>query len=58
MFFPRRPGEPELRFLAGLLASLDDTPAEEVEAGLKSADRLDLVELVMEVEEALRPGHR
>jgi hypothetical protein len=57
MFFPRRPGEAKTRFLAGLLASLDDRPEEEMEAGLKSADELDLVELVMEVEEALRPGH-
>lgn len=54
MFFPRRPGQSETNFLAALAAPLYGMSAEEVEAGLQSADSLDLVEVVMEIEEAIR----
>jgi hypothetical protein len=57
MFFPRRPGESERGFLARLLGPLYNVSAEEMEGALRSVDDLDLVELVMEVEEALRSGH-
>jgi hypothetical protein len=56
LFFVRQPGESSLRFLAGLVAPLEEMPIEQTEAALKSADRLDLVEVVMEVEAALRAG--
>ncbi|HJZ57062.1 MAG TPA: hypothetical protein VKE74_18980 [Gemmataceae bacterium] len=56
MFFLRRPGESECCFLAALVGRLDGVSAEEMEVGLKTADRLDLVEIVMEVEEAIRSG--
>jgi hypothetical protein len=58
MFLPRRPGESERGFLARLVGPLYNMSAEEMEVALRSADRLDLVEFVMEVEEALRSGHR
>jgi hypothetical protein len=56
MFFPRRPGESERRFLACVTGPHYGLAAEEMEVGLRSADRLDLLELVIEVEEALRSG--
>ena len=56
MFFVRRSGESECRFLAALAGPLFGVSAEEMEVGLTSADHLDLVEFVLEVEEALRPG--
>jgi hypothetical protein len=56
LFFPRRPDEPQCRFLASLSAPLYGLPAEEVEAGLESADFLDLIEVVVDIEEALRSG--
>ncbi len=56
LFFVRRAGQSKLRFLAALLAPLEGLSVEELEVGLQSADRLDLVELVLEVEEALRSG--
>jgi hypothetical protein len=56
MFFMRRAGQTQLRFLATLAAPLYGASADEQEVGLRSADHLDLIELVTEIEEALRPG--
>lgn len=52
MLFPRRPDESASDFLAPLC----DVSVERMEAFLKNADDLDLVEFVMEVEETLRAG--
>lgn len=54
LFFPRRPGETDRAFLARLAAPLYGGSAEEIEATLRGADRLDLVEFVMELEQSLR----
>src|SRR5262245_19919068 len=54
LFFVRQPGQSPRRFLAALAARLYGTPVDQEEAGLKSADSLDLVEVVMELEAALR----
>jgi len=56
LFFVRQPGESALRFLAGLTAPLYGEPVERMETALKSADFLDLVEVVLEVEATLRSG--
>jgi hypothetical protein len=56
MFFARRPGESERGFLAALAGPLHGMSAREMETVLASADFLDLVELVMELEEAIRSG--
>lgn len=52
MFFPRRPGESASDFLAVLC----DAPTEQMEVALRTADHLDLVELVVELEEAAKSG--
>jgi hypothetical protein len=57
LFFPRRPGESELGFLASLAGPLCGTSAEQMEAVLRSADRLDMVEIILDVEDAMRSGH-
>jgi hypothetical protein len=56
MFFLQQPGQSEYGFLAALAAPLYGVPAEELETGLKHADSLDLVEVVLELEEAMRSG--
>lgn len=56
LFFPRRHGESRYSFLAALAGPLYGMSAEEMEPGLASADCLDLVEIVMDVEEAMRAG--
>lgn len=56
MFFLQRPGESKYSFLAALAAPFFGLPAHELEAGLKSADNLDMVEVIMEIEEAVRSG--
>jgi hypothetical protein len=56
LFFARRPGQTALGFLASLAAPLYGEPAEKLEAGLRGADDLDLVEFIQEVEEGLRGG--
>jgi hypothetical protein len=56
MFFLQHPGQSQYSFLAALAAPLYGTSAEELEAGLKGADSLDLVEFVMEIEEAMKSG--
>jgi hypothetical protein len=58
LFFLRRRGESRLSFLAGLAGPLYGMSAAEVGIGLASADSLDLVEILMDVEEALRTGRR
>jgi hypothetical protein len=54
MFFVRRPGQSRYGFLAALLAPLHGLSTDEMEALLKGADSLDLVEMVLDVEDALR----
>jgi hypothetical protein len=56
VFFIRQPGQTSSGFLAALAGSLYGTSAEEMEVMLKGADSLDLVEIVMEIEEAMRPS--
>jgi hypothetical protein len=56
LFFLRRPGESAPRFLAALVGRLCGLSAEEMEAGLQDADCLDLAEIVLEVEEAMKSG--
>jgi Zn-finger nucleic acid-binding protein len=56
LFFVRQPGQSPYRFLASLTALRYGTPVDQLEAGLKRADRLDLIEWVMDVEDALRAG--
>jgi hypothetical protein len=56
LFFLRRPGQSPYRFLAELAGPLDGVSADEMEAMLKRADALDLVEVVMDVEAAIRSG--
>jgi hypothetical protein len=56
LFFVRQPGQSPCRFLAGLAASLHKMSVERMEAILKGADRLDLVEVVVDLEDALKAG--
>jgi hypothetical protein len=56
VFFPRRPGQTRDGFLAALLAPFHGVSAEEMEAVLKHADSLDLVEVLLELEDAMRTG--
>jgi len=56
LFFLRQPGESEYGFLAALAAPLFGVSAEQMEETLKGADSLDLVEIIMDVEDAIRPG--
>jgi hypothetical protein len=58
LFFLRRGGQSKYSFLAALAAPLYGLSADELEAGLKNADGLDLVEFVMELEAAMRFGRR
>jgi hypothetical protein len=54
VFLPRRPGQSPSDFLAALAGPRLGLSADEMAAALAGADDLDLVELVMEIEEALR----
>ena len=54
VFFPRRPGESAVDLLATLAAAALATSAREIEAVLQGADHFDVVEILWEVEEALR----
>src|SRR5437868_10588618 len=54
VFFVRQPGQSRYHFLATLAGPLQGVPAEEMEVTLRGADSLDLVELVLEIEEALK----
>ena len=54
MFFLRRPGQLRYGFLAALLAPLHGLSTDEMEVLLKRADSLDLIEMVLDVEDALR----
>jgi hypothetical protein len=53
-FFPRRPAQTLYEFLAALPGPLFGLSARQVEAGFQDADQLDVVEMLAEVEEALR----
>jgi hypothetical protein len=57
LFFVRLPGQTEIGFLASLAAPLEGIPVDRMEATLRTADALDLVELVLQIEESLRAGH-
>ena len=54
LFFLRQPGQSAHGFLAGLAGPLYNLPADEMEGVLRGADSLDLVEVIHEVEEALK----
>jgi hypothetical protein len=54
VFFLARPGQTLYDLLAALMEQRLGVSADEMETALRSADSLDLVELVMEVEEAVR----
>jgi hypothetical protein len=54
MFFVRQRHESKYHFLAALHASISNTPVEDVEAALNSADSLDVVEFIMEIEDAMK----
>ena len=54
VFFPRRPGESLADLLAALGGPALGTSVSELEAALQGADHFDVVELLWEVEEALR----
>jgi hypothetical protein len=54
VFLLRRPGESLADVLAALAGPRLGASAKEIEAAMRHADSLDLVELVLEVEEALR----
>jgi hypothetical protein len=56
VFFVRQPGQSRYQFLAALAGPLQGVPVEEMEVALRGADSLDLVELVLEIEEALKAG--
>src|SRR5207302_7303284 len=53
-FFPRRPGESVYDLLADLAGKQLGLSPADMEAGLKSADSLDIVEMLLEVEDAIR----
>jgi hypothetical protein len=57
-FYLRHPGQSKASFLAALAGPLYGLSAEEMEQTLKGADSLDLVELLMEIEDKLRPNPR
>jgi hypothetical protein len=54
VFFPRRQGESLADLLIGLGGPALGTCASELEAALQGADHFDLVEMLWELEEALR----
>jgi hypothetical protein len=56
-FFPRRPGESLYELLAALAGPQLGFSASQIEAALKGADDLDMVEFLSEVEEVVRSGH-
>ena len=56
VFFPRRPGQTRNAFLVALLAPIHGVSAEEMEVVLKHADSLDLVEMLLDLEDAVRSG--
>jgi hypothetical protein len=55
-FFPRRPGESVYDLLAALVGGQLGSSGRELEAALKDADDLDVVEILYEVEEVVRRG--
>jgi Zn-finger nucleic acid-binding protein len=56
IFFPRRPGQTRNGFLAALLAPFHGVSADEMEDRLKHFDSLDLVELLLDLEDAMKSG--
>ena len=58
VFFLRQPGQTRIAFLAALTAPLLGKSEEEMTVVLEGADSLDIVELIMDIEDALRSGRR
>jgi hypothetical protein len=58
VFFPRRPGQSESDFLAALLAPVYGVSPQQMEAGLKGADRFDLLEMIMDLDNLHRSPTR
>ena len=58
VFYLRQPGQTQVSFLAGLAAPLYGMSVNDMEEILRRADSLDLVEMVMEIEDKLRPNRR
>jgi hypothetical protein len=56
LFFVRREGQTKIGFISMLAAPLNNLSEKEMEAILRSADELDLVEVAMEIEKAFRSG--
>jgi hypothetical protein len=54
LFFLRQPGQSKFGFLAALAAPLHGVSATRMEEILKQSDSLDLVEIVLDIEAALR----
>jgi hypothetical protein len=54
VLFPRRPGETSADLLAALAGPVLGTCASDLQAMMEGADHFDLMELLWEVEEALR----
>ncbi len=57
-FAVRQPGQSAHAFLANLAATVLGASADEMEKVLRQADSLELVEIVMDLEDALRSGRR
>src|SRR5438105_4724892 len=58
LFFLRQAGESKYRFLAALAGPLYGVSTDEMEVTLQHCDSLGLVEVILEVEEAMKSGHR
>jgi hypothetical protein len=55
-FFLRQPGQSKINFLAALAGPLHGKSTDQMEGMLMQADSLDLVEIVVEIEKAIRSG--
>src|SRR5207244_7168107 len=56
IFFVRQPGQAKLDFLAAVWAPLEGKSPEQMRNLVRGLDSLDIVEAVMEIEDALRSG--
>jgi hypothetical protein len=54
LFCVRQPGQTQQRFLAELVAPSYEMSVEQAELIIQGADSFDLVEIIMDVEEAMR----
>lgn len=53
LFCVHQPGQTQQRFLAELTARIHNMTVEQMELIIKGADSLDLVEIIMDVDEAM-----